>query len=498
MRSLLFVPGLALLVAVSMSAAPKSADGPAVVVLNKAADEAVLIDPASYVVFATLPTGAGPHEVAISPDGTTAYVSDYGGRDEPGHTITVLDLVDRSVAATWDLGSYTRPHGIVTSADGALVWVTAEGARAVLELDAETGEIERVHRTNQNVSHMVAPTPDETKLYVANIGSGTVSVVDRSSGEVETIETGAGSEGIDVSPDGSEAWVTNREANTISVVDVATDAVVAELESGGEMPIRVRFTPDGEEAWVSNAQSGSVSVFRTDSRERVADLDVGAVPVGILISPDGRRAFVANTRDDRVTVFDVPGRDVIATFEPGDEPDGMAWSPNVPGPRESIGRGSAASRIVGSRPAADPADVASPEAIVTALYDVISGPAGPRDWDRFRSLFVPGALLVPAMPRSGPAAGVPSSLSVDGYIEVAGAQFAQRPFYESETGHIQERFGNVAVRMSGYVSRTEPDAEPFSRGVNAITLVEGETGWSIVSVAWDVEREGNPIPEEYR
>lgn len=299
-------------------------DGALLVVLNKAEDEAVLVDPDGYGVRARLPTGAGPHEVAISPDGRTAYVADYG-RETPGNTITVLDLVDREVEATWDLLNYTRPHGIATSADGSVVWVTAEGARAVLEIDAASGRIGRVWRTGQNVSHMVARTPDERKLYVANIGSGSVSVIDRASDEVTTVPTGAGAEGVAVSPDGAEAWVTNRQEGTISVIDVATDEVVATFSSGGEVPIRVAFTPDGAEAWVSNAGSDSVTVFRAGDRTIAATLEVGAVPVGILIAPDGSRAFVANTRANRVTVFDVGSRERADTFTTGIEPDGMAW-----------------------------------------------------------------------------------------------------------------------------------------------------------------------------
>lgn len=484
--TLLAVPLLA-----AAAPAPAQETGPALVVLNKSDDEAVVVDPTTYRVVAALPTGAAPHEVAVSPDGGRAYVTDYGTADEPGNTVTVLDLVDRAVVGTWDLGTYTRPHGVAVSRDGNVVWVTAEGARAVLELDAGTGEIRRVWRTDESVSHMVAPTPDERKLYVANIGSGTVSVVDRAAGTVTTVETGAGAEGIAVSPDGGEAWVTNREANTVSILDVATDEVVAEIESGGEMPIRVKFTPDGREAWVSNARSDAVAVFRVADRALVDVLEVGAVPVGILVSPDGRRAFVANTRDDRVTVFDVPNRSRLTAFAPGDEPDGMAWSPAAR--LEPVAGGEAGA---GSAPvAADPADVGSIDAILAALYDVISGPAGERDWDRFRSLFVPGARLVPAAPRAD--GGGLRALGVEDYVRGAGAYFRENAFWERESGREVERFGNVASVMSAYESRREAGGEPFARGINAITLAHDGERWWVVSIAWDEAREGNPLPEGY-
>ena len=324
-------PGLAW---VLLWALPLAA-GDTLVVLNKSDHEAALVDASTYQVAAKLATGKGPHEVAVSPDGRYAYVSNYGAfgvfrageppRQEPGNTITVLDLKGRAVKATFDLGSYSRPHGIRVSRDGSRVWVTCEGAQAVLELEAASGKILKAWKTSQQVSHMVVPAPDEKKLYVANIGSGSVSVIDRGSDAVTAVPTGAGAEGIDVSPDGREVWVANRAANTIAVIDAAGDRVAASFESGGQMPIRVKFTPDGKQVWVSNARSNSVSVFDARTRQLLGTIEVGAVPVGIQMTPDGR-AFIANTNSNQVTVFDVAARKVLRTFSTGNEPDGMAWA----------------------------------------------------------------------------------------------------------------------------------------------------------------------------
>jgi YVTN family beta-propeller protein len=307
------------------------------IVLNKSDHDAALVDPAGRKVVARLPTGKGPHEVAVSPDGRRAYVANYGAyaifregeqpRMEPGNSLSVLDLERRAVVDTFDLGSYTRPHGIGVSRDGALLWVTCEGAKAVLELDAASGAIRRNWDTEQNVSHMLVVTPDEAKLYVANIGSGTCTVIERQSGAVKSLPTGAGAEGIDVSPDGREVWVTNRSANTVSIVDVATDSVVASLDPQGKFPIRAKFTPDGKQVWVSCAQSNRVSVFDAKTREMLGAVDVGAVPVGIQMAPDGKHAYVANTNDNLVTVIQVADRKVLGTFTTGNEPDGMAWAP---------------------------------------------------------------------------------------------------------------------------------------------------------------------------
>jgi len=326
---------LALVLAIIFLASA-SAAAQLLVVLNKSDHEAAFVNPATYEVVARLPTGKGPHEAAAAPNGLSIYVSNYGSfavfregerpQMQPGNTITVLDLNARTVKATFELGDYRQPHGLWVSRDAARLWVTCEGAQAVLELDAATGEILKAWKTSQQVSHMVVPTPDERKLYVANIGSGSVTVIDRGTDTVKTIPTGAGSEGIDVSPDGREVWVSNRAAHSLSVIDTATDRVRVTLESGGEMSIRVKFTPDGREVWVSNARTNTITVFDARTRQRLATIEVGAVPVGILMTPDGRRAFVANTNANQVTVIDVPGRKVLRTFATGTEPDGMAWA----------------------------------------------------------------------------------------------------------------------------------------------------------------------------
>ncbi len=306
------------------------------VVLNKSGHQAVLVDPVTLEIVKTLPTGTGPHEAAVSPDGRTAYVANYGAyrlfregekpQLERGHTISVIDLVQREVVDTLDLGEYLMPHGMSVSADGARMWVTSEATQTVLELDLGTGKIASSWKTGQEISHMLVPAPDESKLYVANIGSGSCTIIDRASGRVTTVETGEGAEGIDVSPDGREVWVTNRAAGTLSIIDTQTGRVSETLEAGGEFPIRAKWTPDGREVWVSCMRSDAVHVFDAKTRQIIARIEVRENPVGIQLSPDGTRAFVASTNANYITVVDVKRREVAGGFSPGEEPDGMAWA----------------------------------------------------------------------------------------------------------------------------------------------------------------------------
>lgn len=145
-------------------------------------------------------------------------------------------------------------------------------------------------------------------------------------------------------------------------------------------------------------------------------------------------------------------------------------------------------------PAAAPADVESIDAIIAALYDVISGPAGERDWDRFRSLFAPRATLSPMVPR--PDGSIPVRvITPEEYVQFGGNYFRDNAFYEVEAGRELERFGNVANAMSLYESRNAPDEEPFTRGVNSITLIHDGARWYVLSIAWDEVREGLPAPD---
>jgi hypothetical protein len=149
-------------------------------------------------------------------------------------------------------------------------------------------------------------------------------------------------------------------------------------------------------------------------------------------------------------------------------------------------------------PAAKPADVASVDSIIAALYDVISGPAGKkRDWDRMRSLFVPGARLIPTGPRKegGYASRV---LTVDEYITRASGFFEKEGFFEREAARHTDKFGQIAQVFSTYESRHKlEDPKPFQRGINSIQLMNDGKRWWVVTVFWLGEDKDNPIPQEF-
>ena len=151
--------------------------------------------------------------------------------------------------------------------------------------------------------------------------------------------------------------------------------------------------------------------------------------------------------------------------------------------------------LILSSHAARAADGDSVDTMVRAVYDVISGPAGTRDWARFRSLFADGARMIPVrMTPEGPA---PALMTPDDYVTRAGANFEKNAFYESEVARRVETFGSIAHVFSTYESRHAPGEKPFARGINSIQLVKAGKSWKVMTILWDSERDGNPLPAKY-
>ncbi len=333
---------LSILVLVSVANAQ---DFGTLLVLNKSDNTVSLIDLMSRKVVATVPTGVGPHEVAISPNGKLAVVANYGAQT-PGNSLTVIDIPSKTVLKTIDLGEYRRPHGIVWL-KGDQVALTAEANKALLVVDVNTGRMSANVVTDQNVSHMVVVSPKYGRAFVANIGSGSVTVIDlRTLKKIVDLPTGAGAEGIDISPDEKEVWVSNRAANTVSVIETVSQKIVATLESK-DFPIRVKFTPNGRHVLVSNARSGDIAIFDAAAKKEIkrVSMEVKAsessntggrifgnqfgqspVPVGILVAPGLSHAFVANTNADIVTMLDLKTWQIVDRLTAGKEPDGLGYS----------------------------------------------------------------------------------------------------------------------------------------------------------------------------
>ncbi len=147
-------------------------------------------------------------------------------------------------------------------------------------------------------------------------------------------------------------------------------------------------------------------------------------------------------------------------------------------------------------PAAAPADVESIESIIAALYDVISGPPGQaRDWNRFRSLFVPGAKMMPLVPRPEGQIGI-RMLAPNDYVATSGPVMLEKGFHEREIARRIERFGHMAHVFSTYEGLIEKDKHTL-RGINSIQLMNDGKRWWVVSLMWEAETEGGKLPAQY-
>lgn len=306
----------ALAVAALVALAPDSL----LLVLNKADHSLVVVDPVALRVVGRVATGIGPHEVAVAPDGRTAYVTNYGDR-QAGRSISVVDL-DPLTARELPLDSLGRPHGVVVAA--GRVYFTAEVNQAVARLDEAATGVDWVARTGQVATHMVVASPDGGTLYTANVGSGTVTRLTLATGAVRQIAVGPQPEGIALSPDGRELWVGHNGDGALSVIDLRSAEVVATLPVG-TMPIRLAFTPDGRRVLASDARADAVVVIDAGRREVIGRIPVAGTPIGLVPASDGRRAYVSRSQAGGIAVLDLERLTVVGEVATGLGPDGIAW-----------------------------------------------------------------------------------------------------------------------------------------------------------------------------
>ncbi|MGQ0815396.1 MAG: YVTN family beta-propeller repeat protein [Gemmatimonadota bacterium] len=291
---------------------------------NKQDADLSVIEVATGKTLKRIPTGVGPHEVAVSPDRELAVVANYGAQPA-GNSLSVIDTGTLDVVRTISLDTFTRPHGLVFLPDNRTVVVTSETSRAIVIVDVVAGAITGHVATDQQGTHMVTVNAEGTRAFTANIGSGTASEVDLTNQAlVRTLEVAPQAEAIALSPDGRELWVGSNGAGTVTVFDVAKGEKVATLPAAG-VPIRVYFSPDGKLALVSSARAQTVRFFDTAERAEKAAVKVSGTPIGAVFSPDGSRAFVALTGADAVAVIDLKSFAVVGTFATGTGPDGIAY-----------------------------------------------------------------------------------------------------------------------------------------------------------------------------
>jgi YVTN family beta-propeller protein len=290
-------------------------------VLNKEEGALAIVDPVSGKVVGRVPTGEGPHELAVSSDGKLAFVGNYGGRT-PGSSISVIDIVAQKELRRVDLGPLRRPHGI-TFADGK-VYFTAEVNKLIGRYDPATNQIDWLLGTGQNSTHMVLVSA--TQIFTANIGSDSVTIIDRANSSETVVAVGKGPEGMDLSPDGKQLWAANSRDGSVSIVDIAAKKVAQTLSVGTKRSNRLKFTPDGKLVLISDLDAGELVVLDVAAHKEIKRIKLGRGVEGILIVPDGSRAYVAVAADNNVAVVDLKTLEATSRISTGAGPDGMAWA----------------------------------------------------------------------------------------------------------------------------------------------------------------------------
>jgi YVTN family beta-propeller protein len=254
----------------------------------------------------------------------------------------LIDVTAAEVVKTIDLGEYKKPHG-VEWIDDERAAVTVEDSRALIVVDVGKGEVIQAIGTEQEVSHMVALDPGGRRAYTANIGSGSITVIDLAQGLLErNIVTGSGAEGIAVSASGAQVWVTNRAADTVTVLNAETFETIKEISSKG-FPIRATATPQGQ-VLVTRARAGDLVIYDTETLQeiRTVAFDLSSiaaagrlfgdrfgdssVPIGVIVDGTGEHAFVAHANADIITEINLATGEVIRPLYAGKEPDGMGFS----------------------------------------------------------------------------------------------------------------------------------------------------------------------------
>ncbi len=316
MRCLLFV------VAAVLSAA--ETPSPALLVLNKEEATLSIVDPATGKTVGQAQTGEGPHEVTASSDGKLAFVGNYG-KQNPGSTISVIDLAGPKELRRVDLGPLRGPHGMAF-ADGK-VYFTAEVNKLIGRYDPSANQVDWLLGTGQNTTHMVILNKDNSKIFTANIGSDSITIIERAgAGWNETVvPVGKGPEAIDLSPDGSQIWTAHSRDGGVSIIDVGAKKVIQTLNAGTKRSNRLKFTPNGKLVLISDLEGGELVVLDGTAHREIKRMKLGRSPEGILVTPDGTRAYVAVNGDNHIAVIDLKTLEVTGRIS-ANSPDGMAWA----------------------------------------------------------------------------------------------------------------------------------------------------------------------------
>ncbi len=301
-------------------------------VANKGNETLGVIDPEAGKQVAAVPeSGTTGHEVIASPDGKLAYVPIYGnsGVGKPGtdgSNLIVVDIASRKVVGNVDFGRGVRPHCPLFGPKDGLLYVTTELDNAVTAIDPHSLKIVAKIPTGHPESHMLAITHDGRYGYTANVGSGTVSVLDFESRKlIDTIAVAPVVQRISLSIDDRLAFTSDQTKPQLAVIDTRTRKIRTwiPLPAAG---YGTAATPNGN--WLVIALPGTkqVAVLNLKTMKVEHTLDVPAAPQEVLIRPDGAVAYVSCDASHQVAEIQTSNWTVSRLIDAGPSADGLAWA----------------------------------------------------------------------------------------------------------------------------------------------------------------------------
>jgi DNA-binding beta-propeller fold protein YncE len=301
-------------------------------VANKGDHTVSLVDPVAGKQVATVDVkGVTGHELVASPDGTRAFVPIYGdsgvglpGSD--GSNLVVIDLATRKLTGKLDFGKGVRPHCAVFGPKDGLLYVTTELDQSVTVIDPKTFKIVGRVPTGQPESHMLAITRDGRRGYTANVGPGTVSVLDLEGRKmISVIPIAPKVQRIALSVDDRYAFTSDQTKSQLAVIDTATNKVKTWVplpaQGYGTAP-----APDGKWLVVALRTGNQVAVVDLQAMKVAHTIDVPAAPQEVLISPDGETAYVSCDASKKVAAIRTSDWKVGKLIETGPATDGLAWA----------------------------------------------------------------------------------------------------------------------------------------------------------------------------
>jgi YVTN family beta-propeller protein len=282
------------------------------VAIDKRGCRARFLDPESFEELESFELPARPHELAISPNHRTAYVSIYGSgvygnNPQPGRHIVAIDLVERRVDETFDVAPFLAPHGLALGQDG-LLYASCDQSGVVAVVDPTNNTVVGSSDVGTRGNHQIAMLPDGTKLYSENEDQGSfVSVMDpRTRQRIGEVPISGGALGLCASSDGQRVLIADGQEPALLVIDTLRDELVGRvhLDGYGFPAQRVRCSPDGKWVVVTADREPLASVLSADLKNQTT-FEVAGGPMGVAFAPDGRTALVANHGAGRITVVDL-------------------------------------------------------------------------------------------------------------------------------------------------------------------------------------------------